>query len=80
MISFFSAHQNSESKCVINDFRRQEMLLKRLRTMFRRCLNRSGKSAPTIGLSAYKSEYILVENTLKNNKTIFDDQISRFHY
>ena len=34
-------------KRVINDFRRQNMLLKRSKTMFWKCLNRSGKSAST---------------------------------
>ena len=33
----------------------KKMLLKRSKTMFWRCLNRSGKSASTIGLSACKS-------------------------
>ena len=35
--------------------KKQKMLLKRSKTMFWRCLNRSGKSASTIGLSACKS-------------------------
>ena len=34
---------------------KQKMLLKRSKTMFWRCLNRSGKRASTIGLSACKS-------------------------
>jgi len=50
-------------------FYRQKMLLKRSVTMFWRCLNRSRKSVSTIGLSAC----ILLENTLKNNKTVFND-------
>ena len=35
--------------------KKQKMLLKRSKTMFWRCLNRSGKGASTIGLSACKS-------------------------
>ena len=44
-----------KKKCVVNDFRRQKTLLKRSKTMFWRCLNRSEKSASTIDLSACKS-------------------------
>jgi len=64
---------------VANDFCRQKMLLKRSETKFW-CLNLSGKSGLTIGLSAHKSVLILVENTLKNNITIFYDKYSHFHY
>ena len=53
---------------MVNDFRRQKMLLKRSKTMFWRCLNRSGNSASICGLSAC----VVLENTLKKNKTIFD--------
>ena len=42
-----------KKKCMVKDSRRQQMLLKRSNTMFWRCLNRSGKSASTSGLSAW---------------------------
>ena len=33
-----------KKKCVVNDFRRHKMLLKRSKTVLCRCLNRSGKT------------------------------------
>jgi len=50
----------TRKKCVVNDFRRRKMLLKRSKTMFWRCLNRSGKNASTIGLSACKNLSIFI--------------------
>jgi len=55
-------------KNVVNDFRRQKMLLKRSNAMFRRCFNRCEKSASTVSLRACKGVLILLDNTLKYNK------------
>ena len=43
----FFLFQHIKQKCVVNDFRRRKMLLKRSKPMFWICLNRSGKRAST---------------------------------
>ena len=47
----------SRKKCVANYFRHQKMLLKRSKTMFQRCLNRSGKTNTKDGRTSKHSEY-----------------------
>ena len=42
---------------MVIDFRRQKLLLKRSKTMFWRCLNRSGKTNANDGRTSKHSEY-----------------------
>ena len=55
--SDFFLFPHIKKKFVVNDFRRQKMLLKRSKTMFWRCLNRSGKTDTNYGRASKHSEW-----------------------